>query len=78
MIYGPDYDEKDQFMMDLHYFISSWEGPSIIGGDFNLVRDPQHKNPTVWGIPEQAWMLNTETTEPRTFGPLLAAMFRHL
>jgi hypothetical protein len=38
-VYGSPYDNgKIYFINELHDIIDKWQGPTIIGGDFNLVR----------------------------------------
>jgi endonuclease/exonuclease/phosphatase (EEP) superfamily protein YafD len=38
-IYGSPYEEgKDEFISELHELFFNWDGPAMIGGDFNLVR----------------------------------------
>jgi exonuclease III len=44
-VYGTPYEEKKQdFMDELEEIMSEYRGPSIIGGDFNLVRSIKHKS----------------------------------
>jgi exonuclease III len=39
VVYGPAYDDKKiEFIDELHNILSSWQGPILIGGDFNLCR----------------------------------------
>lgn len=39
VVYGSPYEEgKQEFLEELHKVMGSWQGPTIIGGDFNLVR----------------------------------------
>jgi hypothetical protein len=39
IVYGSPYEEgKDAFISELHELFLSWDGPAMIGGDFNLVR----------------------------------------
>ena len=39
MVYGPAYeDRKVDFLDELEHIMASWQGPLLIGGDFNLVR----------------------------------------
>jgi hypothetical protein len=38
VVYGPAYDEQRQVFLDeLDSVMSSWQGPLLIGGEFNLV-----------------------------------------
>jgi hypothetical protein len=38
-VYGSPYEEgKDDFISELHELCLNWDGPAMIGGDFNLVR----------------------------------------
>jgi endonuclease/exonuclease/phosphatase (EEP) superfamily protein YafD len=44
-VYGSPYEEKkDDFISELHELFLHWEGPAIIGGDFNLVRSHLDKS----------------------------------
>ena len=44
-VYGPTYEvDKQDFISELHSLFLNWEGPAIVGGDFNLVRTPEDKN----------------------------------
>jgi hypothetical protein len=39
VIYGPPYDEKKvEFLEELHIIMEGWQGPTILGGDSNIVR----------------------------------------
>jgi hypothetical protein len=39
-IYGSSYDEfKLEFINELHNVLACWDGPTLIGGDFNLIRE---------------------------------------
>jgi hypothetical protein len=39
VVYGSPYDEgKPEFIDELHLVLSKWQGPTTIGGDFNLCR----------------------------------------
>jgi hypothetical protein len=43
--YSSPYEEKnDEFISELHELFLNWEGPTIIGGDFNLVRSQLDKS----------------------------------
>lgn len=45
VIYGSPYEEgKQDFLDELNQVMSSWQGPTILGGDFNLVRYGSDKN----------------------------------
>jgi hypothetical protein len=45
VVYGSPYDEgKTEFIDELHSVLGSWQGPIVIGGDFNLCRFPADKN----------------------------------
>jgi hypothetical protein len=38
-VYGPSYEEqKHDFLDELESVMNLWQGPTLIGGDFNLVR----------------------------------------
>lgn len=44
-LYGsPCEDRKQVFIDELHKVMSSWQGPIILGGDFNLVRSTADKS----------------------------------
>ena len=44
-VYGSPYEEfKQAFISELHDLFLNWDGPAIIGGDFNLVRSQADKN----------------------------------
>jgi len=37
-VYGSPYDEgKQEFINELENLLDNWDGPTMIGGDFNLV-----------------------------------------
>jgi hypothetical protein len=39
VIYGFPYDEGNvEFIDELHLILSSWQGPTLVGGNFNLSR----------------------------------------
>lgn len=45
IVYGSAYDEqKLEFINELHNSLDTWPGPTLIGGDFNLVRSSDEKN----------------------------------
>ena len=44
-VYGSAYKEgKQEFIDELHEVMNDWDGPTLIGGDFNLVRHISEKN----------------------------------
>ena len=44
-VYGSSYEEhKLEFINELHNVFASWSGPTLVGGDFNLVRNRSEKN----------------------------------
>jgi hypothetical protein len=44
-VYGSAYDEfKLEFINELHNIMPSWNGPTLVGGDFNLIREKKEKN----------------------------------
>jgi exonuclease III len=44
-VYGSSYDEfKLEFINELHNVMACWDGPTLIGGDFNLIRDSGEKS----------------------------------
>lgn len=52
-VYSPSYDEKKyEFLIELQDICSSWDGPTIIGGDFNLVRCQADKSN---GVIDHGW-----------------------
>jgi hypothetical protein len=45
VIYGSPYEElKVEFIEELHLIMSMWSGPTLLGGDFNLVRNQKEKS----------------------------------
>lgn len=45
VVYGsPCEDSKHAFIDQLHSVMCSWQGPVMLGGDFNLVRNPADKS----------------------------------
>jgi hypothetical protein len=45
VVYGSPYEDgKQSFIDELHEVMSSWQGPIVIGGDFNLVRTSHDKS----------------------------------
>jgi len=45
VVYGSPYDNgKEDFINELHDIMDKWQGPIIIGGDFNLVRSSAEKS----------------------------------
>jgi hypothetical protein len=45
IIYGPPYEEsKMLFLSELDGILLNWHGPTLIGGDFNLVRNQKEKS----------------------------------
>jgi exonuclease III len=60
-VYGSPYEEgKDAFISELHELFLSWDGPAMIGGDFNLVRSQCDKSNGVidfkWADKFNAWI----------------------
>ena len=52
-VYGSPYEEgKAEFISELHELFLNWDGPALIGGDFNLVRSQQDKSN---GSVDQKW-----------------------
>jgi hypothetical protein len=44
-IYGPAYEEnKKEFIDELHCIMGCWDGPTLLGGDFNIVRNQREKS----------------------------------
>jgi hypothetical protein len=53
VIYGSPYEEgKQEFIDELHQIMHSWQGPILLGGDFNLVRNSREKSN---GVINQRW-----------------------
>jgi hypothetical protein len=45
VVYGSAYDEhKLDFLNELHLVMGMWQGPTLVGGDFNLIRSQKEKN----------------------------------
>jgi hypothetical protein len=45
VVYGSPYDEfKQDFIKELHMVMAEWQGPTMVGGDFNLVRYQYEKS----------------------------------
>ena len=45
VVYGSPYEEgKQEFIDELNTISDNWDGPMIIGGDFNLVRNQKEKS----------------------------------
>ena len=45
MVYGSPYDEeKQEFINELENLLDNWDGPTVIGGDFNLVCNVKDKS----------------------------------
>ena len=44
-VYGSSYDDKKEaFISELHELFTNWDGPAMVGGDFNLVRSQEDKS----------------------------------
>jgi len=44
-VYGSAYDEhKQEFITELHSVMDNWDGPTLLGRDFNLTRSSADKN----------------------------------
>lgn len=44
-VYGPvQYDRKPSFLVELQHKVESCEYPIMLGGDFNLIRNPSEKS----------------------------------
>ena len=53
-VYGSPYEEgKADFIQELHDVIDNWSGPTLFGGDFNLVANSREKSN---GIVDQKWV----------------------
>ena len=60
-VYGSPYEDgKREFLSELHELFVNWDGPAIIGGDFNLVRSKANKSNGVvdfkWVNKFNAWV----------------------
>jgi hypothetical protein len=45
VVYGSPYEEtKMEFIDKLHRVMDQWQGPTLVGGDFNLVRNQSEKS----------------------------------
>jgi exonuclease III len=45
VVYGPAYENRKlDFLDELEHLMTSWQGPLLIGGDFNLVRFTSDKS----------------------------------
>ena len=45
IVYGSSYeDRKQEFISELHELFTNWDGPTMVGGDFNLVRSQEDKS----------------------------------
>jgi hypothetical protein len=45
VVYGSDYEGHElDFINELHNVVACWRGPTLVGGDFNLIRDKGEKN----------------------------------
>ena len=54
VIYGSPYEEgKQRFIDEIHNMLESWNGPTLIGGDFNIAMFQYEKNN---GIINQRWV----------------------
>jgi hypothetical protein len=44
IVYGSPYEEgKLRFIQELESLLDNWDGPTVIGGDFNLVSNCKEK-----------------------------------
>jgi hypothetical protein len=44
-VYGSPYEEKKpEFIDELHVVLAGWQGPVVVGGDFNLCRFASDKS----------------------------------
>jgi hypothetical protein len=45
VVYGSPYEEsKIEFIEELDSVMGGWQGPTLLGGDFNLVRSQREKS----------------------------------
>jgi endonuclease/exonuclease/phosphatase (EEP) superfamily protein YafD len=48
VVYGSPYEEgKQAFLDEIHQCMANWNGPILIGGDFNLVRFNKDKSNSI-------------------------------
>jgi len=53
-VYGSPYEEgKSDFIQELYDLVGNWDGPTLIGGDFNLVANRNEKSN---GVVNQKWV----------------------
>jgi len=53
-VYGSSYEEgKADFIQELHEIMDNWSGPTLFGGDFNLVNNLKEKSN---GLVNQKWV----------------------
>jgi hypothetical protein len=43
-IWSPYDETKIDFVNELHMVMGLWQGPTLVGGDFNFVRSQKEKN----------------------------------
>lgn len=61
VVYGPAYDDlKQDFLEELDVVMSAWQGPTLVGGDFNLIRFTSDKSNGVinhrWADSFNSWV----------------------
>jgi endonuclease/exonuclease/phosphatase (EEP) superfamily protein YafD len=91
VVYGPAYEElKLNFISELHSVIGGWPGPTLLGGDFNLVRSQKEKSNEVinfqhvndfinhWGLVELKDPTRSFTWSNNQETPILAVLDRIL
>jgi endonuclease/exonuclease/phosphatase family metal-dependent hydrolase len=53
-VYDSPYEEgKSDFIQELNSLMENWDGPTLIGGDFNLIVDKSEKSN---GVVNQKWV----------------------
>lgn len=53
-VYGSPYEDgKQEFINELHSLLENWDGPTLIGGDFNLVANIKEKSN---GVVNHKWV----------------------
>jgi len=45
VVYGSPYEEgKLEFLQELENILGNWDGPTVLGGDFNLINNAREKS----------------------------------
>jgi hypothetical protein len=94
VVYGAPYeDKKIEFLEELELVMDKWQGPTMIGGDFNLVRNSEEKSNGVvnwnhvngfndwihrWGLVELSDPYRTFSWSNNQANPIMAKLDRIL